>query len=168
MNWGKTSKFILRLKSRSHSIAVEMLRKLSFIVILLIFPSTVFTAEYILSASLDQDVARVGSPFPLVIRFYWDTCCIRAPRLSELQVLDADVTGPTTPEQYEEEIDGEMFGVYELQFTITPSQEGTLVIPQIILTGEIVEPSRVFSTSPDEVLPTMEAASEPLTIQVLQ
>ncbi len=146
----------------------KVVRNLTFMVTLVMFPSTGFTAEYILSASLEQDVARVGVPFPLIIRFYWDTCCIRAPRFSEIQLLGADVTGPNTPEQYEEELNGEMFGVYQLQFTITPSQEGTLIIPEITMTGEIVEPSRVFSVSPDEVLPTMEAESEQLTIQVVQ
>lgn len=146
----------------------EMIRILTFMVTLIIFPSTGFTAEYILSASLEQDVARVGVPFPLVIRLYWDTCCIRAPRLSEIQVLNADVIGPSTPEQYEEEIDGETFGVYQLQFTITPVQEGTLFIPKITMTGEVVDPSRAFSVSPGDVLPTMEAESEQLTIQVVQ
>ena len=146
----------------------EMIRILTFMVTLIIFPNSGFTAEYILSASLEQDVARVGVPFPLVVRLYWDTCCIRAPRLSEIQVLNADVIGPSTPEQYEEEIDGEMFGVYQLQFSITPFQVGTLVIPKITMTGELVEPSRVFSVSPDEVLPTMEAESEQLIMEVVQ
>jgi len=145
-----------------------MIKRLILIVAFTIFPGPGFTAEYILTASQEQGVARVGVPFPLTIRFYWDTCCIRSPKFSDIHLSSADITGPGLPEQYEQEIDGKKFGVYELEFTVTPRTEGTLVIPKVIMTGERVEPTRVFSVSPDEVLPTMEVESEPLTIRVVQ
>jgi len=43
-----------------------MTRILCFIAALIILPSTGYAAEYILRASLEQDVARVDVPFPLV------------------------------------------------------------------------------------------------------
>ena len=145
-----------------------MIRILSFIVAFAILPNTGTAAEYILRASIEQKFARVGVPFPLVLRFYYDDCCIRKPDFSTLEIPGADVLPPTTPEQYEEETDGTKFGVYELRFLIIPSRTGTLSIPKITMVGEIIEPTRAFSTPQDEVLPTMEVESEPLTILVRQ
>ena len=103
-----------------------------------------------------------------MLRFYWDDCCIRRPLFAELEVPGADVSPPTTPEQYEQEIDGKKFGVYELRFMIIPRRTGILSIPKITMVGEIMDRTRIFSTPQDEVLPTMEVESEALTIQVRQ
>ena len=78
------------------------------------------------------------------------------------------MAGPGATEQYEQEMDGKKFGVYELQFTVTPRAAGTLVIPKVTMTGELVEPTRVFSVAADEVLPTMTVESEPRPVRVIE
>lgn len=143
-----------------------MTRALILIVVLIFLPISGSADEYILRSSLDQDIGRVDVPFSLALRFYYDTCCIRAPEFSKLEVPGADVTRSDTPEQYEDEINGVKFGVYLIRYTITPRRIGPLDIPKITMTGEVVNPSRVFSPS-DPTSPKIEVEAEPLSIQVL-
>jgi len=85
-------------------------------------------------------------------RFYWDTCCVRAPVFSEIEASGADVDGPLDIDQYQEEINGATFGVYQLRYSVTPRQQGILQIPIITMTGEVMGQSDVFSNQTYSVI----------------
>ena len=136
----------------------------STLLLLLLVAMPVNAADFTLRTIVNASAIRVGQPFELTVRFRYDTCCIRSPVFSPLNIAGAEVSERSAPEQYEETVAGIRYGVYEFHYTVTPEQQGVLTIPKLTLTGEQIPSSAVFTS--EGAFTVIEVESEPQSILV--
>ena len=129
--------------------------------------ASAFAADFELNVEPESNPVSLGSELILTVRFSYDTCCIKGPVFSELEVEGATVSVPSIPQQYEEIRGERRYGVYQFTYTLIPHQLGQLQIPSLTMSGQQIPPDRVFSATPD-VTQEMSASSQAFTVTVIE
>lgn len=92
-----------------------------------------------LKIEVNKETVFVNEELPLSIKLFYTINGIRNPQFTELLLPNSVIQSIDPPNQYEEEIDGVLYGVYEKRYVLIPQQSGPLVIPDIRFRGEVVE-----------------------------
>ena len=90
-------------------------------------------------AQLDSEQVYTQQQILLTLKIFHSVSLFDDSRLSPLDVDDAIVNQLGDTKKYETVIDGTRYGVFELQFAISPQKAGTLVIPPLSFTGTIAD-----------------------------
>ena len=93
-------------------------------------------ADLFLRMEVDEESVFVNDPVQLTIQLFYKISGIRNPQFTELEIPDAIIQAADRPNQYDRLVDGERFGVYELDYVINPQRSGPLTIPDIRFRGE--------------------------------
>jgi len=92
-----------------------------------------------LTLEVSEKSVAVNEEIELSIRLFYTINGIRNPQFSELLLPNSVVQAIDQPKQYEERIDGVLYGVYHKRYVLTPQSSGPLEIPDIQFKGEVNE-----------------------------
>jgi len=98
-----------------------------------------FNKDLYLKIEIGQDPVVVDEQFEVAVRLYYTINGIRNPQFSEMLLPNSVSQTIESPRQYEEQIEGVRYGVYEKRYLLTTPQSGTIEIPDIFFTGEVEE-----------------------------
>lgn len=115
--------------------------------------------ELFLRIEVDEESVFVNEQFELSIKLFYTINGIRNPQFTELLLPNSVIQLLDPPKQYEEQIDGVRYGVYEKRYVLTPQVSGSLEIPDIRFRGDI-------STGSGSVARELSAFIEGFTIDV--
>ena len=121
--------------------------------------------EIRLETELSSDEIYVQEQLLFTVRLYYTLRGIRNPNFTEPDMDHAVVQMLGPPNQYEQLIDGERYGVYEMNYAIFPQRSGTLEIPDIVFRGQVTDGSSRYVFRNANVDPVT-AFSEGYTVQV--
>ena len=92
-----------------------------------------------LKIEINKETVLVNEQLELSIKLFYTINGIRNPEFTELLLPNSVIQLIDPPNQYEEEIDGVRYGVYEKRYVLTPQSAGPLEIPDILFRGEVAE-----------------------------
>ena len=113
----------------------------------------------LLKMEVSKKSVFVNDQFELTIQLFYTINGIRNPQFTELLLPNSVIQSIDPPNQYEEQIDGVLYGVYEKRYVLAPQRSGPLEIPGITFRGEVEESGSVREIS---------AVIEGLTIDVVE
>jgi len=90
-----------------------------------------------LTIEVNKDSVLVNEEIELSIRLFYTINGIRNPQFTELLLPNSVIQAIDQPKQYEERIDGVLYGVYQKSYVLTPQSSGPLEIPDIYFQGEV-------------------------------
>lgn len=90
-----------------------------------------------LRLEVNKQSVSVNEEFELSIKLYYTINGIRNPEFSELLLPSSVLQTIDQPNQYEERIDGVLYGVYEKRYELKPQASGPLEIPSIRFVGQV-------------------------------
>ncbi|KKO11752.1 hypothetical protein LCGC14_0012530 [marine sediment metagenome] len=93
---------------------------------------------------ISKDSVYVQEQLLFTIRLYYTIAGIRNPNFTEVAPENTVVQLLGQPHQYEQLIDGQRYGVYEMNYVIFPQRSGNLEIPDIVFRGELTDGSSNF------------------------
>lgn len=100
--------------------------------------------ELYLQIETNKESVYVQEQLLFTVRLYYTINGIRNPQFTELEMPDTVIQLIGSPNQYEELIDGQRYGVYEKRYVIFPQRSGPLEIPDILFRGEVTDGSSNF------------------------
>lgn len=92
-----------------------------------------------LEIEVNKETVFVNEQIELSIKLFYTINGIRNPEFTELLYPNSVIQSIDPPHQYEEEIDGVRYGVYEKRYVLIPPKSGPFVIPDIRFRGEVAE-----------------------------
>lgn len=93
---------------------------------------------------ISKDSVYVQEQLLFTIRLYYTIAGIRNPNFTEVAPENTVVQLLGQPHQYEQLIDGQRYGVYEMNYVLFPQRSGELEIPDIVFRGELTDGSSNF------------------------
>ncbi|MBC53592.1 MAG: hypothetical protein CMQ34_07110 [Gammaproteobacteria bacterium] len=93
---------------------------------------------------ISKDSVYVQEQLLFTIRLYYTIAGIRNPNFTEVAPDNTVVQMLGQPHQYEQLIDGQRYGVYEMNYVLFPQRSGELEIPDIVFRGELTDGSSNF------------------------
>ncbi|MEX0740537.1 MAG: BatD family protein [Pseudohongiella sp.] len=93
---------------------------------------------------ISKDSVYVQEQLLFTIRLYYTIAGIRNPNFTEVAPENTVVQLLGQPHQYEQLIDGQRYGVYEMNYVIFPQRSGEMEIPDIVFRGELTDGSSNF------------------------
>lgn len=93
---------------------------------------------------ISKDSVYVQEQLLFTIRLYYTIAGIRNPNFTEVAPENTVVQLLGQPHQYEQLIDGQRYGVYEMNYVLFPQRSGDLEIPDIVFRGELTDGSSNF------------------------
>jgi len=100
--------------------------------------------ELFLETEVNKESVYVQEQLLFTIRLFYKISGIRNPQFTELDMPDTVIEQIGSPNQYERQIQGERYGVYERRYVIFPQRSGQLEIPDILFRGEVTDGSSNF------------------------
>jgi len=94
-----------------------------------------------METSISGNDVYVQEQLLYTVRLYFTISGIRNPNFTDLSLENAVVQTLGPPNQYEEIIDGQRYGVYEINYVIFPQRSGELVIPDMVFRGQVTDGS---------------------------
>ncbi|MEX1197062.1 MAG: BatD family protein [Pseudohongiellaceae bacterium] len=94
-----------------------------------------------LETSLSADSVYVQEELLFTIRLLFRLDGIRNPDFTELDMDDTVIQHLGPPDQYEQIVDGQRYGVYEIDYAIFPQRSGELEIPDIFFRAQLTDGS---------------------------
>jgi hypothetical protein len=92
-----------------------------------------------LETSLSSDSVYVQEELLFTIRLLFRLEGIRNPNFTELDMDDTVIQQLGPPNQYEQIVDGERYGVYEINYAVFPQRSGELEIPDIFFRAQLTD-----------------------------
>ena len=93
---------------------------------------------------ISKDSVYVQEQLLFTIRLYYTIAGIRNPNFTDVAPENTVVQMLGQPHQYEQLIDGQRYGVYEMNYVLFPQRSGELEIPDIVFRGELTDGSSNF------------------------
>lgn len=90
-----------------------------------------------LETSLSSERIYVQEELRFTIRLYYRMDGIRNPEFTELDMDSTVIRELGPPNQYEQIVDGERYGVYEINYALFPQRSGKLEIPDIFFRAQL-------------------------------
>lgn len=100
--------------------------------------------DLFLELLINKDSVYVQEQLLFTIRLFYTINGIRNPWFTELDLPDTVIQLIGSPNQYEQLIDGERYGVYEKRYVVFPQRSGVLEFPDILFRGEVTDGSSNF------------------------
>ncbi|MCY4263738.1 MAG: BatD family protein [Gammaproteobacteria bacterium] len=100
--------------------------------------------ELFLEIAVNKESVYVQEQLLFTMRLFYTINGIRNPQFTELEMPDTVIELIGSPNQYEQLIDGQRYGVYEKRYVIFPQRSGSLEIPDILFRGEVTDGSSNF------------------------
>ena len=100
--------------------------------------------ELYLETAVNKESVYVQEQLLFTVRLFYTINGIRNPQFTELEMPDTVIELIGSPNQYEQLIDGQRYGVYEKRYVIFPQRSGQLEIPDILFRGEVTDGSSNF------------------------
>ncbi|MEX0962564.1 MAG: BatD family protein [Pseudohongiellaceae bacterium] len=100
--------------------------------------------ELYLEIETNKESVYVQEQLLFTVRLFYTINGIRNPQFTEPEMEDSVIQLIGSPNQYEQLIDGERYGVYEKRYVIFPQRSGPLEIPDILFRGEVTDGSSNF------------------------
>lgn len=94
-----------------------------------------------LETSLSEDSVYVQEELLFTIKLLFRLDGIRNPNFTELDMEDTVIEQLGPPDQYEQIVDGQRYGVYEINYAIFPQRSGELEIPDIFFRAQLTDGS---------------------------
>lgn len=92
-----------------------------------------------LETELSSDSVYVQQELLFTIRLLFRLEGIRNPNFTELDMDDTVIQQLGPPNQYEQIVDGQRYGVYEINYAIFPQRSGELEIPDIFFRAQLTD-----------------------------
>ncbi len=92
-----------------------------------------------LETSLSEESVYVQQELLFTIRLFFRLDGIRNPNFTTLDMDDTVIEQLGPPNQYEQIVDGQRYGVYELNYAIFPQRSGELEIPDIFFRAQLTD-----------------------------